>query len=78
VAVANRNVLTTNEDQFSPGLPDGLFFRTKNPNAGKFWRALELKMLVYFRGNLEYFTVILVYFMAIWYILWPFGNVVVI
>jgi hypothetical protein len=35
-------------------------FKTKNPNLGKFWRALEWKMLVYV--------------MAIWYILLPFGN----
>jgi hypothetical protein len=34
-------------------------FQTKNPNSGKFWRALEWKMLVYF--------------MAIWNILRPFG-----
>jgi hypothetical protein len=46
---------------WNPGLPE-VFFQTKNPNLGKFWRALEWKMLVYF--------------MAIWYILWPFGNVV--
>jgi hypothetical protein len=59
-------------------------FRTKNHNLGKFWRALEWKLLVYFMviwnilrsfvifyGHLEYFT-------AIWYSLWPFGNVVVI
>jgi hypothetical protein len=39
-------------------LPDGLF-RTKNPNLGKFWRALERKMLVYF--------------MVIWNILLSFG-----
>jgi hypothetical protein len=42
-------------------------FQTKNPNLGKFWRALEWK----FYGHLNYF-------MVIWYILWPFGNVVVI
>jgi hypothetical protein len=30
-----------------PGLPDGIF-STKNPNLGKFWRVLQLKMLVYF------------------------------
>jgi hypothetical protein len=36
-------------------------FQIKNPNLGKFWRALEWKMLVYF--------------MVIWYILWRFGNV---
>jgi hypothetical protein len=45
-------------------------FQTKYPNLGKFWRALEWKMLVFY-GHLEYFTVI-------WYILWPFGKVVVI
>jgi hypothetical protein len=47
-------------------------FQTKNSNLGKFWRALEWKMLVYF--------------VVIWNIirssgipiLWPFGNVVVI
>jgi hypothetical protein len=39
-------------------------FQTKNPNLGKFWRALEWKILVYF--------------MAIWNILQSFGNIVVI
>jgi hypothetical protein len=47
-------------------------FQPENPNLGKFWRALERKMLVYV--------------MAIWNILrsfgicilWPFGNVEVI
>jgi hypothetical protein len=46
-------------------------FQTKNTNLGKFWRAFELKIVVYF--------------MVIWNILrsfgvflWPFGNVVVI
>jgi hypothetical protein len=33
-------------------------FQTKNTNLGQFWRVLQWKMLVYF--------------MAIWYILWPF------
>jgi hypothetical protein len=33
-----------------------VLFQTKNPNLGKFWRALEWKMLV---------------FMIIWNILWP-------
>jgi hypothetical protein len=43
-------------------------FQTKNPNLGKFWRALEWKMQVYF--------------VVIWNILrafgnlWPFGNCV--
>jgi hypothetical protein len=46
-------------------------FQTKNPNLGKFWRALEWKML-------EYFMPIWINFTVIWYILLPFGNVVVI
>jgi hypothetical protein len=40
------------------------YFQTKNPDLGKIWRALEWKMLECF--------------MVIWYILWPFGNLVVI
>jgi hypothetical protein len=36
-------------------------FQTKNPTWGKFWRALQMKMLVYF--------------MTIWIILWPFGII---
>jgi hypothetical protein len=36
-----------------------VYFQTKNPNLGKFWRALEWKMLVYF--------------MTIWNILRQFG-----
>jgi hypothetical protein len=36
-------------------------FQTKNPYLGKFWRALQWQMLVYF--------------VAIWSILLPFGNV---
>jgi hypothetical protein len=39
-------------------LPDGIF-QTKNPNLGKFWMVLQWKMLVYF--------------MAVLSILWPFG-----
>jgi hypothetical protein len=35
------------------------YFQTENPNVGKCWRVLQCKMLVYF--------------MAIWSILWPFG-----
>jgi hypothetical protein len=36
-----------------------VYFQTKSPNLGKFWRALEWEMLVYF--------------MTIWNILWTFG-----
>jgi hypothetical protein len=35
-------------------------FQTKNSNLGKFWRALEWKVLLYFMINWEYF-------MAIWH-----------
>jgi hypothetical protein len=41
-----------------PGLPDGIF-SNKNPNLGKFWRAFEWKMIVYY--------------VPIWILLWPFG-----
>jgi hypothetical protein len=43
------------------------YFQTKNPNLGKFWSDLQFKMLVYVIHSH------LVYFMTIWYILWPFG-----
>jgi hypothetical protein len=36
-----------------------VYFQTQNTNLGKFWRVLQWKLLVYF--------------MAIWSILWPFG-----
>jgi hypothetical protein len=45
-------------------------FQTKNPNLGKFLEGLRMENADVFDGHLEYFTVI-------WYILWPFGNVVV-
>jgi hypothetical protein len=50
------------------------YFQTKNPNLGKFWRALEWKMLVHFMtiwNILRPFDVIngrLVWFVVIWYI----------
>jgi hypothetical protein len=59
-----------------------VYFQTKNPNLGKFWRALELKVLLFIIWSiLQPFGIFyghLVYFMDIWYILWTFGNVVVI
>jgi hypothetical protein len=45
-----------------------VYFPTKNPNLGKFCRALELKRLVF---SMEYLT-------DFWYILWLFGNLVAI
>jgi hypothetical protein len=53
-----------------PGLPDGKFSK-RNPYLGKFWWAIEYKILVYYMNIMEYFT-------YIWYILWPIGNIVVI
>jgi hypothetical protein len=46
-------------------------FQTKQPNLGKFCRALKRKKVGIFYGQLEYIT-------AFWYILWPFGNLVAI
>jgi hypothetical protein len=50
-----------------------VYFQTKNPNLGKFWRVLQWKMLVY-QDHLEHFPAIwYIYFMALWYMLWSFG-----
>jgi hypothetical protein len=52
---------------FGTGLPDGLF-SNQNPNLGKFCRALDWKMLLYFmaiRNILRIFRI---------YILGPFGT----
>jgi hypothetical protein len=38
-----------------------VYFQTKNPNLGTFWRALERKMFIYF--------------VIIWNNLWPFGII---
>jgi hypothetical protein len=38
-----------------------VYFQTKKPNLGTFWRALEWKMFLYF--------------VIIWNILWPFGII---
>jgi hypothetical protein len=44
-----------------------VYFQTKNPNLGKFWRALESKRLTYSMDHLEYvYYCHLVYFTAIW------------
>jgi hypothetical protein len=46
-------------------------FQTKNPNLGKLSEGLRNENVGIFYVHLEHFT-------AIWYIMWPFGNVVVI
>jgi hypothetical protein len=43
-----------------------VYFQTKNPNLGKFWRVLQWKMLVYFR---ETWSIVFCY------VLWTFGVV---
>jgi hypothetical protein len=56
-----------------------VYFKTKNPNLGKFGRVLQWKMLVYFMANLSIlrsFGIVyghLVHFMANWYIYSHFG-----
>jgi hypothetical protein len=48
-----------------------VYFQTKNPNLGKFWRALKWENVGIFYGHLEHFT-------TIRYTLWSFGTVVII
>jgi hypothetical protein len=49
-------------------------FQTKNPNLGKFWRTLDMKMLIYFMAiwnilqTFEIFCDNLVHFVLFWYI----------
>jgi hypothetical protein len=56
-----------------------VYFQTKNPNLGKFWRALEWKILVYFMTiwnillQLGISYALLVQFVVIWYC---FSNLV--
>jgi hypothetical protein len=54
-------------------------FQTKNPNLGKFWRAQDWKMLIYFKAiwnisqKFGIFYDHLVHFVFIWYIFSGFG-----
>jgi hypothetical protein len=56
-----------------------VYFQTKNPNVGKFWRVLQWKMLVYFMAILSIlqpfgkFYGHFVYFPQFWYIFPRFG-----
>jgi hypothetical protein len=49
-----------------------VYFQTKNTNLGKFCSVLQRNMLVYFMA-IWYFLWPFGIFMAIWYFLWPFG-----
>jgi hypothetical protein len=46
-----------------------VYFQTKNPNLGKFWRVLQWKMLAYFMVIWSILLPICI-FRAIWSILW--------
>jgi hypothetical protein len=71
-----RNAIHRLTAALGTGLPD---CQTQNTNLGKFWRALQWKILVYFTAIwyiLWPFGILyghLVYCMVNWYILWPFG-----
>jgi hypothetical protein len=49
-----------------------VYFQTKNPNLGKFWRVLQWQDICTL-WTFGIFYSQLLYFMAIWYILWLFG-----
>jgi hypothetical protein len=49
-------------------------FQTKNPSVGKFWRALDWKMLIYILWPFGILYGYFWYYMTIWYILYSFGT----
>jgi hypothetical protein len=54
------------------------YFQSKNPNLGKFWRALQWNMLVYLMASLYFYQICivcghLVDYMVVWYIFPRFG-----
>jgi phosphatidylglycerophosphate synthase len=53
-------------------LPDGIYFQTKKTNFGKFWKAMQWKMLV-LKVPFCLLYGQMVNCLAIWYILWSFG-----
>jgi hypothetical protein len=55
---------------FVAGLPDGVFSNQKY-RFGKIFEGIGVEKVDMFYGHLDYI-------MAIWYILWPFGNLVAI
>jgi hypothetical protein len=60
---------------YKPWLPDGIF-SNKNANLGKFWRALQWKMVVCLMAirsilrPIDIFYGHLVHFVVVWYIFW--------
>jgi ABC-type long-subunit fatty acid transport system fused permease/ATPase subunit len=53
-------------------LPDDIFLKPKQPNLGKFCRALELKMLLYYMVICNILKPFVLFYV------WPLGNVVAI
>jgi hypothetical protein len=52
-----------------------VYFQTKNPDLGKFWMALEWKMLVYFMTIWDILGPLgIIYCHLVWYSLWSFGT----
>jgi hypothetical protein len=55
-----------------------VYFQTKNPSLGQFWRVFPLTMLVYFMGIWSFLLQIgifyghFVYYTVNWYSLWAF------
>jgi hypothetical protein len=52
-----------------------VYFQTKNPDLGKFWRAFDWKLFVYFVTIWHILRRIGIMYihMSVWYILWSFG-----
>jgi hypothetical protein len=51
-----------------------VYFQNKNLNLGKFWRALEWKMLAFLWSfGIIYGHLVYLYFMDSWYTLWSIG-----
>jgi hypothetical protein len=74
-------VSCTGVDRWFNFKPKMVYFQTENPNWGKFWSALDLKMLIYFMSIsniLQTFGIFydhLVHFVFIWYIFSAFGII---
>jgi hypothetical protein len=57
-----------------------VYFQTKNPNLGKFWRALNRKILTYFMATWNILRTFGMFcdhlenFVLIWYIFFQFGH----
>jgi hypothetical protein len=65
-----RKDLATRDVSICPQGCQMVYFQTKNPNLGKFWRVFQWNVLVYFK-SVHSFAVYyghLVYFLVIWYI----------